>query len=395
MLQNSYKMLIEIMENLKKTLYKNRLTCIVLGICLIIFLSAYFLLRPAKESIPVGGDYAEYENGKVIEILSDNTVIDEVSDNAARGEQMLIVEVTSGQYKGETLQVYNYVGPLYGIPLAKGDACTMIISTYENGDVTGTVYEFNRIIPIIIVIGLFFITTALVGGKNGIKSLFGLVFTILSILCILFPALLKGAPTILTTVLVCAFVALVSLVIIGGIQKKTICAFLGTVSGMLLALLFALFAQWLLRINGLRVADVEPLLQLRQTGTPIGLRGLLSAGVIISSLGAVMDVAMSISSSLQEVHEANTSLGQKDLFHSGMNIGRDMVGTMTNTLILAFIGSGLVLILYIYSLNLAANQFLSSSYLAIEVISGISSSIGVILSVPITTLISSYAYSKQ
>ena len=383
------------MKNLKNFLYKNKLTCCVLTICFILFLVAYFFVRPESSETILSGDYAQYENGTVIQVLSDTTIKDEIAENADRGEQMLLVEVTSGQYKGEILQVYNFVGPLYGVALQPGDSCTMTVNTYESGDVTATVYEYNRTIPIIIVISLFFITTILVGGKSGIKSLLGLVITILTIFFILFPALMKGAPTILTTTLVCAYVALVSLIIIGGIQKKTICAFLGTTSGMLLALFFAIFAQWLLKISGLRMADVEPLLQLRQTGTPIGLKGLLSAGVIISALGAVMDVAMSISSSLQEVHDANPSLNEKDLWKSGMNIGRDMVGTMTNTLILAFLGSGLVLILYIYSLGLSKYQFLSSSYLAIEVISGISSSIGVILSVPLTAIISAYAYGKK
>lgn len=111
-------------------------------------------------------------------------------------------------------------------------------------------------------------------------------------------------------------------------------------AGTALALLFGLLAQALTRVDGLRIEDVEPLLQLRQTGTPIGLRGLLVGGIIISALGAVMDVTMGIASSLAEVHAANPQLSRRELFRSGMNIGRDMVGTMTNTLILAFWAAG-------------------------------------------------------
>jgi uncharacterized membrane protein len=155
-------------------------------------------------------------------------------------------------------------------------------------------------------------------------------------------------------------------------------------------MIFGLLAQALTKVNGLRISDVEPLLQLRQSGTDIGLKGLLVAGIIISALGAVMDVAMSISSSLEEVHAANPSLGVKDLFRSGMNIGRDMVGTMTNTLILAFLGSGFTLIIYLYSLGLSFYQLFPSAYVSIEVISGIASSIGMILAISLTTLISSY-----
>ncbi|MCF0137524.1 MAG: YibE/F family protein, partial [Oscillospiraceae bacterium] len=161
------------------------------------------------------------------------------------------------------------------------------------------------------------------------------------------------------------------------------------ISGIAIALLFGLMAQSLARVSGLRISDVEPLLQLRQTGVPIKLRGLLVGGITISALGAVMDVAMSLSSALTELKDVNPSMGKKALFRSGMNIGRDMVGTMTNTLILAFIGSSFVLIIYLYSLGLQPHLLLSSAFLSIEVISGVASSIGVILSVPITALISS------
>ena len=185
------------------------------------------------------------------------------------------------------------------------------------------------------------------------------------------------------------------MVILGGVTRKTVCAALGTVAGTALALLFGLLAQSLLHIDGMRLTDVEALLQLRQTGTPLGLKGLLVAGVVISALGAVMDVAMSISSALTEVHTVAPERTGKDLFRSGMNIGRDMVGTMTNTLILAFLGSGLTFIIYLISLGLDPRQLISSAYVATEVISGISSSIGVILAVPLTALITAFLLTKD
>lgn len=374
---------------------KHRAAIIVLVAALAVFVLVRVLVAPEKAAPAATGDYAEYENGRVVEMLSDNTESDDASDGAFRGEQMMTVAVTTGQYKGETLLVTNTVGPLYGAPLKAGDSCTLIVSTYENGDVQATVYEYNRTVPLLIVVAVFLLVTVLVGGRTGAKSLVGLIFTVLSVFLLLFPALMKGAPTLLSTFLVCAYVAAVSFVILGGVQKKTVCALLGTVAGMALALIFALLAQAILRVNGLRGADVEPLLQLRQTGTPIGLKGLLAAGVILSALGAVMDVAMSLSSALSEVHAADPALDARALFRSGMNIGRDMVGTMTNTLILAFLGSGLTLTLYLYTLGLSAHQLLSSAYLSVEVMTAVSSSIGVILSVPITALICARAYAPS
>ena len=246
-----------------------------------------------------------------------------------------------------------------------------------------------------IVVALFIAAAVIVGGRTGAKSLVALAVTLMCLFGVLLPALMKGANTLLMTFIVCAYVAVVSLTIVGGVQKKSVCAMLGAVAGTALALLFGLLAQALTRVDGLRIEDVEPLLQLRQTGTPIGLRGLLVGGIIISALGAVMDVTMGIASSLAEVHAANPQLSRRELFRSGMNIGRDMVGTMTNTLILAFLGSGFTLILYLYSLGLSFRQLMSSAYVSMEVVSGVASSVGVILSIPLTALITAAVFTRE
>lgn len=372
--------------------FKKQLPLLILYLCsVLIFIGAYYLAKPAPEEIIEAAEYAEYETATVTMILSDSSTQDAAIDKSWRGEQLLLAEVTSGQYKGQTLQVSNYVGPLYSTPLEVGDSAVLIISTYKDGTHLATVHEYDRSFPIVIVLGLFVLATILVGGKTGAKSLLGLLITLAAFFYILIPALMKGAPTLFTTFLVCSYITVVSLAILGGLSKKTICAMLGTISGTALAMIFGLISQALLRINGMRVPDAEALLQLQQTGVPIRINGLLVAGVIISALGAVMDVAMSISSALTEVLAANPSLGAKDLIRSGMNIGRDMVGTMTNTLILALLGSSTVLIVYLYSLSLSTHQFISSSYVAIELVSSISSSIGVILAVPVTVLINAFA----
>lgn len=331
----------------------------------------------------------------VKEILSDSCQQDPAADGGYRGGQSLLAEVKTGRYQGQTLLTSHAVGPLYGEPVSVGDGVTLLISTYEDGSHTATVYEYNRSAAIYLILGAFLLVTVLVGGKTGAKSVLGLGLTVASLLLLLIPLLMKGWPTIPTTFLLCSYVAVVCFVILGGTNRKILCACLGTIAGMALAMTFGLAAQALARVSGLRISDVEPLLQLRQTGTPIGLRGLLVAGIIVAALGAVMDVAMSISSALWELKAVNPSLTRKELWKSGMNIGRDMVGTMTNTLILAFLGSGFTLILYLYSLNLSFHQLMSSSYLALEVISAVASAIGVILSVPVTTLLGSLFFGSR
>ena len=246
-----------------------RMTCLVLAAAVAVFIAARLIAVPAASGNSEPEEYAEYENGVITQILADNTVTDPTSDGAARGEQLLLVDVKTGQYAGETLQVYNYVGPLYGGTLKEGQGVTLIISTYSGGTHTATVFEYNRTLPLIVIVGLFLLATVLVGGKVGAKSLVGLAVTLACLFWILIPLLMKGAPTLLTTLLVCAYITVVTLTILGGFRRKTVCAMVGTLAGVALAMVFGLAAQALLQVDGLRLSDVEPLLQLRQTGTPI------------------------------------------------------------------------------------------------------------------------------
>lgn len=381
----------------QKPIKKDKASIMVLIVAAVVFFAALFLIYSEdilnmEEDIfnPYGDEVVEFEKASVNEILSEEINQDEYADNAFVGSQELEVTVKSGTYKGETMVAYNFFGPLSGIPVAKGDGVVLTIKTHADGETYATVYEFNRIPFLAIFIILFFIAVVIIGGRTGLKSMIGLIFTILCLFTILIPVILKGAPPIISTFVICAYIALVCFTILGGVHRKTISAFLGTVSGTFLAMIFGLAAQFFAKIDGYRLGDAEPLLQLKYIdATAINIRGLMTASIIICALGAVMDVAMSISSALEEVHTANPSLKRKDLFKSGMNIGRDMVGTMTNTLILAFLGSEFALIIFIYSRGLTFYHLFSTAFVSMETISGIASSIGMVLAIPLTALIAS------
>ena len=191
-------------------------------------------------------------------------------------------------------------------------------------------------------------------------------------------------------------------VILGGVNKKTACAILGTMSGVAFAALFGQIACTLTRVNGFQmyVADpeIEALLQIKQGQDPFAslqIGDLLVGGILIAALGAVNDVAMSISSSMNELMAVNPNLTRKELFKSGMNIGRDMVGTMTNTLILALVGSGLVLMIYLSSLEPSFTQLMSTAFLSVEMVQALASSVGVILAVPMSVLIGMLLFGRK
>lgn len=377
-------------------LKKEASTIIVLAISAAIFVAALFVAHSgvAKDTGSLfwvyGTETVDFDTATVNEIVSEDISIDEATERSYTGSQVLAVTIDTGTYAGTQLTAYNSFGPISGHPAEVGDSVTLTIKTHPDGDVSATVYELNRIPFLIGFLILFFIVVVLVGGLTGLQSLIGLAFTCICLFAILIPLFLKGAPTILTTFVMCAYISLVCFTILGGVHRKTIGAFLGTVAGTFLAMVFGLGAQFFGKINGLRLEDTEPLYQLAvYDGIPIDMEGLLVASIIICALGAVMDVAMSIASALEEIHAANPKLTQKELFKSGMNVGRDMAGTMTNTLILAFLGSELTLMIFLYARDLSFYHLFSTAFVALETIAGLSSSIGMILAIPLTALISS------
>lgn len=379
----------------KKPAASAALSAVLLLVCGLLFLLSLYRAQnttPLPQSTVQSGIY--YEKGKVVAIEEESYQGQQDMEDVPVGSQSLRIEITRGDHKGEQYVLKNNLSYLYGTVLKVGDDVTVTFSITD-GKVDGIMLQdYDRTIPLAIVVILFLVVTTLVGGKVGAKSLVGLILTILCVFFVLIPLLLDGWPTLPTILAVCTFVTIVTFVVLGGINKKTICAILGTISGVVFAALFGQFACDILRVNGFQMYVVEPvveaLLQIKQTQDPMSslqLGDLLVGGILIAALGAVNDVAMSISSAMNELVAVNPNLSRKELFKSGMNIGRDMVGTMTNTLILALVGGSLVMMIYLSSLTPSFQQLMSTAFFSVEMVQAIASSIGVILAVPLSVVI--------
>ncbi len=181
----------------------------------------------------------------------------------------------------------------------------------------------------------------------------------------------------------------VTMYLIDGISLKSMSAMAGTIFGVVAAGMFAWIFGKLTQISGYNVEDVENLIYVEEK-TNIQVGELLFAGILIAALGAVMDVGMSIASTIYELKLKNPALTRKELFQSGMNVGKDMMGTMSNTLILAFTGGSLNTLVYIYAYDYQYRQVVNMYSVGIELMQGISASLGVILTVPITSAIAAY-----
>lgn len=383
--------------------FSKTLSAVILIICAFLFLWAYGKAQQT-ESVPQSTVITgiRYEKAAVISIDDSRYQGQQDIEDVPVGSQTVTVEITSGELEGRQYQLVNNLSYLYGTVLKEGDPVTVSFSLTDGEVESLILQDYDRTSPLLLIVLAFLIITVLVGGKVGAKSLLGLGLTILCVFSILIPLLLGGSPTIPTILAICAFVTVVEFVILGGVNKKTVCAILGTISGVVFAALFGQIACTLTRVNGFQMYVVDPeieaLLQIKQGQDPFSslqIGDLLVGGILIAALGAVNDIAMSISSSMNELMAVNPNLSRKELFKSGMNIGRDMVGTMTNTLILALVGSALVLMIYLSSLEPSFTQLMSTAFLSVEMVQALASSVGVILAVPMSVLIGIFLFGRK
>lgn len=383
--------------------YAGTVSAVILVLCAFLFLWAYGKAQTTDavpQSTVITG--VKYEKGTVVSIDDSQYQGQQDVEDIPVGSQTVTVEITSGQFKGRQYHLKNNLSYLYGTVLKEGDGVTVSFSMTDGEIENIVLQDYDRTASLLIVILAFLVITVLVGGKVGAKSLLGLGLTILCVFTVLIPLLLGGSPTIPTILATCAFVTVVTFVILGGVNKKTICAILGTMAGVVFAALFGRIACALTRVNGFQMyvanPEIEALLQIKQGQDPfhsLQIGDLLVGGILIAALGAVNDVAMSISSAMNELMTVNPNLTRRELFKSGMNIGRDMVGTMTNTLILALVGSSLVLMIYLSSLEPSFKQLMSTAFLSVETVQMLASSAGVILAVPMSVLFGMLLFGRR
>ena len=327
-----------------------------------------------------------FEKGVVTEILQDN-----LQPNGTRvGEQRVLVRLTTGVRAGQELETTSASGYLFGAGCTVGMRVIVLQSVAGDSTIT-SIYSQDREWVIYAFAAAYLVVLCLVGGKQGIKGALGLVFTFFCILFVYLPLVYRGLSPFWVSVFICVITTLVTMYLIGGPTRKTLVATGGTVAGVVIAGISATIFSMATGITGWNVSDIESLLTLASTsGVQVG--GLLFSGLLISSLGAVMDVAMSIGSAIAEIHAQNPALSRGELFKAGMHVGRDMMGTDSNTLILAFAGGSISMLVLDYAYNLPYQQIINSNNIGIAIMQGLSGSFGIVLAVPVTVALAVALY---
>lgn len=358
-------------------------------ILLALFLAFVVRINIVDKTELVSREGQTFEKGVVTEILQDNLQ----PDGTRVGEQRVRVQMTTGVRAGETLEMTSASGYLFGAGCTEG--MKVIVMQSVAGDSTvASVYAQDREMVIYVFAALYLLALCLVGGMQGVKGAAGLVFTFFCIIFVYLPLVYQGHSPFWVSVFVCAVTTLVTMYLIGGPTRKTAVATGGTVAGVCIAGLAASAFSAASGITGWNVSDIESLLTLANTnGVQVG--GLLFSGLLISALGATMDVAMSIASAISEIHVQTPDMPRRDLFKAGMRVGRDMMGTDSNTLILAFAGGSISMLVLDYAYDLPYQQIINSNNIGIAVMQGLAGSFGIVLSVPVTVLLAVLLYTRR
>jgi uncharacterized membrane protein len=338
----------------------------------------------------------QYEKGVV---LSVQPIESESSQKMKLGKQELVkIKLTSGINTDEEITTINYQperSAFGSMEFHEGDRVVVAVVD-QLGKTEYHINDFQRDNYIYLLIGLFVFCLLIFGRFIGFKSIIVIAFSCFLILTVFINQILKEnhLEIGLMVFLLCTVISMVSQTLISGWNKKTLAAILGTISGVAIAGILSKISIYFMHLTGL---ENEEAMMLKATALPhVDFQGILFAGMVLGALGAVMDVAISIASSINEVKQHSNEVHFKSLFKAGMNIGRDVMGTMSNTLILAYVGSSLPLILLIsVQKDLSLTKIINLNLIATEIVRALTGSIGLICAIPLTACISAYLFCNK
>ncbi|WP_430886218.1 YibE/F family protein [Fusibacter sp. JL216-2] len=325
------------------------------------------------------------EHGRVIDVTEFP-----LSEDDSYGEmiQEVQVQIVSGKYEGEIHETDNVLSghPGYDIPVKIGDKVIIQVDEYSDGDVDVFVTDYNREGYLKWLVIGFIAVLVLVGKLKGLKTVVTIGITLVMVWKFIIPGILNGLSPVPITVMSCIVITVVTILLVSGFRKKSIAAIIGTISGVLIAGGIAYLIGQHVKMTGMSTEEASMLLYIPQ-GIQFDFKALLFSGILLGALGAVMDVAMSIASSIEEVYKANKELSRGELFSAGMEVGKDVMGTMSNTLILAYTGSSIPLLLLFMAYDTPLVRMLNLDIIATEIVRSLAGSIGLILTIPLTAVV--------
>lgn len=356
-----------------------------------IFLSAFILLALGKFASNGAEIFPHSVKTAYAKIVSvDKKTISKMGEFSSE-TIICTAKITSGEYKGNTVDVYQEYNSkmLSTEPIKVGDRVFIKNYPMEELGVYWAIDSHKRTPAIAVLLIIFALAIMLLGGAKGLRTVISLVYTCLAVFCVFIPWILSGKNIYVGAVIVCTFISLMTLILVNGLDKKTLCAFLGCSGGVLASAIITIVFSKIMNFSGY---TNEHSYYLTSLASSPSLKAIAFSAVLIGAVGAVMDVAMSMSSSLYELNKKVPDISFKSLISSGLSIGRDMMGTMANTLVLAYVGSSLTSVLLILTYADSLSDILNREVIAYEIVQAVAGSMGILLAIPITAFVCGIVY---
>ncbi len=332
----------------------------------------------------------EFFRGKVISVEDMPSV-----HPFATMDQEAEVLLTSGPFEGEIISIdstYIEDDMYLNLYLEKGTEI-ILVATVTDGVLTEIyLHDVVRDRGLYYLAALFVILLLIIGRIQGLKTIITLAFTGVVIFKVILPLLLAGYEPIPVATVSAIVIIIFILLVVGGINAKSFSAIVGTVCGVTVAGILALWVGEISHLTGFSSEEAQMLFFMEQS---IDIRGLLFAGIIIGSLGAVTDVGMSVASAASEVRDVDPNIGPYQLTRAALNVGRDIMGTMSNTLVLAYVGGAMPLLLLLMGYEMEWMKIINLDLIATEFVRGIAGSIGLVVSIPITAAVAGFLMGRK
>lgn len=377
---------------------------IIVYICTIVLSAAFlvlgfFICRPVVERTSFHG--VDTYIAKVISV--DNVIDDGFTLGGGSEISERTIEFTAQIKSGSTLRgvritAFQHLDELLAVTPKQVEAGDSVILNYmDMGDGEGLKWafaEYYRSGFLILLCLIFFALIIWFGKKKGVNTIISLIFTCLAIFAVFVPSLIKGYNVYLMAIIVSVYIVLMTLILVNGLSKKTFCAIVGNIGGLAVAGVITIIMDEAMHLTGV-VDENSIYLMLLNEQHPVDLRGIIFGAILIGALGATMDVAMSIASALQELSEKMENKSFTSMLKSGINIGRDAMSTMTNTLVLAYIGSSLSVVLLLVGNGQSLLSLFNLEMIVVEVLQALAGSIGILVTLPATSLLAAYIYNRK
>ncbi len=363
-------------------------------IFLLLFITFFAVTVSAQtDNEELFNENVSFEEGTLkAEVLQTET--EEFAEGRIKYRQNLEVKIISEQYAGEIMEIENNImrNSIYGEHLLEAGDRVLLAAFYENGELVEAHFQDLLRERGLIYLGfLALILLLIIAKKQGLRTIIALLLTMGIIFFYLIPQIAEGAPPIQTAVLTSLVLIIIIQGIIGGYKIKSLAAIIGTAAGVISAGLLAYIFGRLVELSGLSSEEARLLLGSELKFDP---KGILFAGIIIGSLGAVTDVAMSIASVAESTWQNSRKLTRWKLYKIGLQVGRDIIGTMSNTLILAYAGSSLSLFILFYHFSDGWVELVNMDLVATEIIRGLAGTVGLIITIPVTAFSAALLYHK-